>query len=103
MKKIINSKIYNTETAKSIASYRAGLGKGDFRNYEEILYKTAKGVFFLAGSGGPMTKYSEPCGNMTGGGSGIIPLTKEGALSWLEGHAFTDEIERYFSDLIEEA
>lgn len=103
MKRVIDGKAYNTETATEIADYSNDLGSGDFRNISESLYITTKGNFFLAGEGGPMTKYSQPCGNMTGGGEGIIPLSKDEALAWAEAHADGDVIEEYFSDLIEEA
>ena len=50
-----------------------------------------------------MSKYARPCGDMTGGGSDIIPLTKGEALEWLENHDETDAIEKYFANEIEEA
>ena len=103
MKRIIAGKRYDTETAKRVAKYRNGLGRGDFRNYNEELYRTPRGNWFLAGEGGPMTKYSQPCGDMTSGGEGIIPLTPEEARSWLESHDENEALERYFSDSIEDA
>ena len=103
MKKIINGKTYNTETAEEVGHYWNGLGTGDFRNISEKLYQTTKGAWFLAGEGGPMTKYARPCGNMTGGGSNIFPLTKAEALEWLESYGETDAIEKHFADIIEEA
>jgi len=103
MKKIIDGKTYNTETAEFIRNYSNGLGNRDFRNLDEDLYITKKGAFFLSGSGGAMTKYSEPCGNMTGGGEGVIALTNQEALDWLEDHGSTEDIEAYLPGLIEEA
>ena len=103
MKKVINGKTYNTETATEIENYGNGLGRNDFRNIDESLYVTKKGNFFLAGEGGAMTKYSEPCGNMTGGGEGIEPLSKTEALAWLERHGTAEQVEEYFGDMIEEA
>lgn len=104
MRQIIGGKTYDTDAAEEIGHYWNGLGTGDFRNISESLYRTKKGNFFLAGSGGPMTKYSRPVGNMTGGGDGIIPMAKEEALAWAEHHEVSSEkIEKYFSDLVEEA
>lgn len=103
MKQIIDGKRYNTETAMEIASYDNGLGTRDFRGYEETLYKTKNGAWFLAGEGGPMTKYSQPCGDMTGGGEGIIPMTPAEVMNWLESHEETDAIEAHFPDKITEA
>lgn len=103
MKKIINGKRYNTETAIEIASYGNSLGPGDFRHYDESLYKTKSGNWFLSGEGGPMTKYSQPCGDMTGGGSDIIPLTPAEAQEWLEMHDETDALEEHFAASLQDA
>lgn len=103
MKQIINGKRYDTNTATFVAKYGRGLGRGDFSNYDEELYRTPRGNWFLAGEGGPMTKYSRPCGNMTSGGSGIIPLSPDEARSWLENKEETDALEQYFSDSLEDA
>lgn len=104
MKAVINGKRYNTETAEEVGEYQNALGYNDFRHIEESLYKTKKGAFFLAGSGGPMTKYSQAVGDMTGGGSGIIPLTKEEARTWCENHEIDcDVIDEHFKDILEDA
>lgn len=103
MVKIIDGKRYNTETATEIAHFWNGLSTQDFRNVSETLYVTKKGGFFLAGEGGPMSKYSQPCGDMTGGGSDVIPLTKDEAYQWCEKYADSDVIEQYFSDMIDDA
>ena len=101
MKQIIDGMMYNTKTATIIGEYSNGLGESDFRYCWEDLYVTKKGNFFLDGEGGSMSKYSRPCGNMTGGGSRIIALTKEEALEWCEAHLDADEFEEYFE--LEEA
>ena len=102
MKQVIEGKVYNTETAEEIAEWGNGLGCSDFRHCDEKLYKTKKGAFFLAGEGGPMSKYSRACGDMTGGGEGIIPLSEDDAREWCESHDVdADEIETLFK--IEEA
>ncbi|KKL99695.1 hypothetical protein LCGC14_1811880 [marine sediment metagenome] len=103
MRRTINGKVYNTETATEIDRYYNNLGHRDFRNLDESLFVTKKGDHFLSGFGGPMTKYSEPCGDMTGGGEGIIVLSKREALAWLEEYTNGDAIETYFADIIEEA
>jgi len=103
MKKIIEGKRYDTETATQVAEYGNGLGEGDFSNYDETLYRTPRGNWFLSGEGGPMTKYSRPCGDMTSGGDGIIPLSSNEARQWLESHDENDALEKYFSDALEDA
>jgi len=91
MKKVINGKAYNTETAAEIGNYYNGLGSGDFRNISESLYVTKKGTYFTAGEGGPMTKYAEHYG-----GSMEI-LYKEEALQWCESNDIdADTIAEYF-------
>jgi len=87
MKKVINGKIYNTETADYIASWDNGMYPGDFGRCDEDLYKTEKGAFFIHGDGGAASRWSEPCGgNGYCGGSGIEVLTKAQALEWCESH-----------------
>ena len=84
MRKIINGRKYDTETARKIAADSA-LGPSDFRYYDEALYQKKTGEFFLAGEGGPMTKYGEDVGgNMRGSGRKIIPLSDEEAREWVE-------------------
>ena len=51
MKKVINGKIYNTETATLIHQWDNGR-RGDFSSCEEDLYRTKKGAFFIHGEGG---------------------------------------------------
>ena len=96
MKKIINGKMYNTETAKEIASYWNGLNYGDFRYCSEILYQKKTGEFFLYGDGGPMTEYRVECGDGWRGGETIIPLTDTVAREWLEGFSDADTYIRVF-------
>ena len=59
MKKIINGKLYNTQTAKALASRDNHCQPGSFDYVEEILYRKKTGEFFLRGSGGARTIYSE--------------------------------------------
>jgi len=102
MKKTINGLTYNTETAALIGSDSYNGSCTDFQSWEENLYVTSKGNYFLQGSGGPMSKYSTPIGNNgRGGGSDIIPLSKEDALAWAEEHD-QDAVE-HFVDMVEEA
>lgn len=96
MLQIIDGKRYNTETAEHLAEARGGGGCSDFHHWEEELYRTPKGVYFLAGSGGPMTSWSRrTADNMTAGGEGIRVLTEAEAREWVERYA-NDEYERIF-------
>lgn len=101
MKKIINGKKYDTETASLIHEWDNGHYPGDFEACEEALYRTRKGAYFLAGSGGPMSKYAVSSGNSTGGGEDITPLSETEAREWLEQHDGSDEIESTFGEVDE--
>lgn len=92
LKSIINGKTYNTQTATLLAEYDNGGGFGDFHALDEGLYLTKNGTYFLAGSGGAMTKYCRSCGhNSTCGGSGITPISIEEAKAWMESYGSPEE------------
>lgn len=103
MQAIIEGRRYNTDTAEEIASTGSNYGRGDFRSFEETLYRTKKGNWFLAGEGGPMTHYSRQVGDSTTGGRRIIPMTPSEAKDWLERDGFYAELEKYFAEHIEDA
>ena len=87
MKKIINGRMYNTETAGKIQEWDNGIYGNDFRSCEETLYKKTKGEYFIYGSGGALSKYSVPCGNNgSTGSSDITPVTKDQAKIWMENY-----------------
>lgn len=92
MKRVINGKIYNTETAIFIANDESSLSMSDYRYYDESLYKTKKGTFFLAGRGHAMTKWATHNGNSSGWGEGIELLSENEALTWCEDISLESEI-----------
>lgn len=102
MKKIINGKKYDTETAKFKGKYDNGLGGTDLDWYEESLYLKRTGEFFLYGVGNARSKYSEACGsNWWSGSSDIIPLSLNEAMKWSETHLDGDEYEAIFGEVEE--
>ena len=103
MKRIIDGKRYNTETAHRVGSVgSATINVSDFGYWEADLYRTPRGRWFLAGKGGPMTMFSRPDGGgMTSGGSGLIPISDTEAQEYLEDVEAMDALERFFA--IEEA
>ena len=105
MKSIINGTRYDTEKAIEIGSASANCPCSDFGYWESRLYKTPKsGRYFLAGWGGPMTRYARSLGNnSSGGGEKIDPMTEAEALAWAEQYLEVDEVEAAFAHLIEEA
>ena len=92
MKKIINGKVYDTETAKKVASWYSSYARNDFHYYEEELYQKKTGEFFLYGEGNAASPYSRSCGqNELCGGERIEPLTYKEAQEWAEKHLDGDE------------
>ena len=103
MKRIINGKRYDTETATEVADHQHS-NRSDFNYYDETLYRTPKGNWFIAGEGNARSKYGEKVDQSTWGpGKGLTPLTEDEAREWLEQHHETEALERYFSDRIEDA
>jgi len=104
MRKVVQGKRYDTETAELVADYSYGYGN-DFRHFEEELYKTKNGNWFKVGSGGPMSQYCESANGNTWGISDVfIPMSDEEAFNWLQTHDIdADIIEKHFADTIQDA
>ena len=103
MKKIINGKLYNTDTAKRLGVYANGGSWRDFSHLEEALYQKKTGEYFLHGEGGAMTIYATPEGNNSwSGGSRIMPMTYDEAKEWAEKHLEADEYEAIFGEIVED-
>ena len=96
MKKIINGKLYNTQTAKALASRDNHCQPGSFDYVTETLYRKKTGEFFLSGSGGARTIYAEPCEGGSRGSSRIVPLTEAEAREWAEAYADADKYMEIF-------
>jgi len=103
MKQIINGLRYDTKTAQLIAEWSNGYNPNDFNWVAEDLYKTKKGTYFIAGQGGPSSKYSQQCGNGLCGGEDVQKVTVSQAFDWLEEKGCIDAIEKEFGDKIEDA
>ena len=97
MKKKINGRIYNTDTAKQVAWYGNNLPANDFGYIEECLYRKRNGEYFLAGEGGARTRYAADCGDgWTRGGEDIIPLTRVEAFYWSLNHSRAVRLSAYY-------
>lgn len=97
MKKAINNKIYDTNTAINVGEWWNKLPYNDLNFCSETLYRKKTGEFFLHGEGGPMSKYVVQIGNNEwGGGEKIIPLSYEAAQKWAEEHLDGDEYAKIF-------
>jgi len=105
MKAIIEGVRYDTKTARQVFVAEGGdIGVRDVGFWQEELWETAKGNFFLVGRGGLFTKYhrwpfqklAQPYGER------IIPLENDQAFEWLEKHA-PEKIEELYPDSIKDA
>jgi hypothetical protein len=102
MKAVINGKRYDTETAKLICE-SSFENPSNFNYYDEGLYITKNGAYFLAGKGGANSKYRTTVAqNSWSGGSAIIPMDKKQAFEYCQ-QVDTTACEEYFSDIIEDA
>ena len=103
MKKIINGRKYDTQTAREVAHVEA-IPEGDrSARYEETLYQKRTGEYFLYGWGGALSRYANI--SSTGGmspGRKFIPLTFEQARDWGERNLSVDDYEKEFGECSED-
>jgi len=104
MKTIINGLRYDTDTATLIGEASYGM-QGDFSAWWAELYRTPRsGRYFLAGHGGPMTRWANRhSDNSISGGEGILVLDADEALQWAEQNLTAEEVEAGFPDAIKDA
>ena len=76
MRKIICKKEYDTETATLVLKNAVG-SYGDPEGYEETLYQTPDGAYFLYTNGGDASPYTE---------ERIARISAKNADAWLEAH-----------------
>lgn len=98
MKKIIEGRRYDTETANKVWETDGGAeSTTDFRYWSEALYRTPRGRWFVYGEGGPLTKWAKVIGqNCMAGGQDIAPLSEQEARAWVEKHADAELYEEFF-------
>lgn len=102
MKKIINGKKYDTETANQIGYHSNTDNKGDFRWWGEALYQKKTGEFFIHGEGNAASKYARSISaNAWCGDERIIPLTLDDAKEWAAKFMEVDEYEKIFGEVEE--
>lgn len=76
MKKVICKVEYDTETATLVKAYSFGK-LGDHDGYEEDLYQTPNGLYFLHVGGGETSPYPA---------EDILRLAKTKLKAWMEAH-----------------
>jgi|LSQX01.2.fsa_nt_gb hypothetical protein len=105
MRRVIDRKVYDTETAELIHEWENKYFPSDFEWCREELYRTPKGNFFILGSGGAKSKYAVIVGSGSWGGSSnnIIPISRDQAIDWLENHEGSEKIIELFPEEVEDA
>ncbi len=102
MRAITNGKKYDTTTAEHVASASYHGSRSDFQWWSEDLYRKRTGECFVAGEGGPMTRYARAIDqNSWTGSSRVIPLTEPEAREWVERHADAETYEQLFGQVAE--
>lgn len=101
MKKIINGKLYNTDTARRLASWDNGEFYNDLSFISEGLFQKKTGEFFIHGEGGAKTKYAKCTSDAWRSGEAILPLSYEAAQKWAEEHTSCDVYETIFGEIPE--
>jgi len=92
MKKIIDGKIYNTDTAALIGELECTYNHGDFHYHDTALYRSPRGAYFLAGDGNAYSMWGHAVGdNGRGGGSGLCIINKSDARYYAEQMDLSEE------------
>jgi len=99
MLRIIDGKRYDTETATLICDISPNdFNYDDFRYESTHLYRTGKGTWFIAGEGGPLSRWAQPVGQSGKcRGEGIQIITDEEARDLIEHHGKPEQVEEFFS------
>ncbi|MEW6365189.1 MAG: hypothetical protein AB1714_11205 [Acidobacteriota bacterium] len=96
MRRVIDGKVYDSQRAEQLAEASGGgASVRDFSHWDETLYRTQRGAYFIHGSGGPLTHWARHRGNETSGGEGMRTLTEAQAREWVEKWA-NDRYESIF-------
>lgn len=100
MRKIIDGKRYDTTTAVEICDVSGSgghLSRTDFKWEDTTLYRTPRGRFFVAGEGGPMSRWVVSCGNNSWtGGSGLMAIDECEARELVERFGSAETYEQTF-------
>ena len=97
VKRIIDGKTYNTETATQLASWSSASDPATAnQQYEHggVLYQTRFGAYFVV-------QYDESQDPWDGNYEKLIPLDPEQALRWAEKHCSADDVEAIFGEMPE--
>jgi|SRR5215472_2324909 len=98
MKRIIDGKRYDTDTAEHVAEVGNDYNRSDFRWEVSNVYTTKRAAWFIAGKGGPMSRWARKVegGGTWTDGEGLEVLTQDEARELLEQHNAIEALEQYF-------
>ena len=103
MKKVIGNKLYDTEKAEVLHSWSYSY-PDDFKFRLKVLYRTAKGNYFIYHDGGPMTDMAISVDNNTTSGSRKIEeIDEDEAFEFLKEHDGDELLIELFPEKLEEA
>jgi len=106
MKAIIDGKRYDTGTAEEIASTGGGRGhnpRSDFHRWEQTMYRTKRGAWFVHSIGGALTEWREQCADGWSWGETIRALSPDEARAMLEEWNAVEALEEHFASEVEDA
>lgn len=101
MRKIINGKKYDTETASLICDYANVQNRTHFYSYSETLYQKKTGEFFIYVEGGPACPYSESGRGFACGSAKITPISENEAQKFVEEHGSVEMYEKIWGEVEE--
>lgn len=97
---VIDGFKFSTETAEQLIDVSSGSSNvRDATNEDTYLYRTKKGRFFIAGSGGPGSRWRKTIDvNSWSGGSGLQLVDDAEAKRLVERHGNADDYARIFGE-----
>jgi hypothetical protein len=100
MRKIIDGKTYNTETAAHVCDVSGPVSdRGNFHYDRTDLYRSPKGQYFIAGHGGPLSCWAVKTGQSSwSGGDGLRLIEEEEARALCERHASAEVYQEFFGE-----
>jgi hypothetical protein len=100
MRKIINSRLYDTDTAAKVCDISGvgGLSVTDFKWNDTWLYLSPKGTFFVAGKGNGESRWAMRVGDMRCGGDGLAVVTPEAARRLFEEYGDPEKFAGFFGE-----
>ena len=97
MKRIIDGRTYDTDTARRVGGTDNGVAYGDLDYEMETLYRKRTGEYFIHGEGGARTRYAtQDCLGGWTGGDAVTPLPYETARRCAESNLDADMYESEF-------